>query len=65
MFHVLLFFLNFWSVNANIFFGYSKLQNNQIDKTTHVKIKVENKKQHTTKRYIVPILCNAVETSSG
>jgi hypothetical protein len=63
--HSLFLLLNFWSVNANVFFGFSKLSPGDIANCTHVKIKLENKKQHTVKRYIVPIIANTVVTSKG
>jgi hypothetical protein len=63
--HLLFLLLNFWSVNANVFFGFSKLSPGDIANCTHVKIKLENKKQHTVKRYIVPIIANTVVTSKG
>ena len=47
---------NFWSVAANEFFAYAPLPNDQIEKCTHVKAIVTNKKQHTTKRFIVELL---------
>jgi hypothetical protein len=54
--HFLIFFLNFWSVNAKIFMGFRRLDNTQIDAASHVKVILENKKQHTVRRYIVPLL---------
>lgn len=56
------FLLNYWSVNANVFMAYSQLKAGMIEKTTHVRIKLENKKQHTVKRYIVPIIMNSIIT---
>lgn len=43
-FHLLMFLLNFWSVNANVFFGFTTLADNRIDQCTHVKIRVYNRK---------------------
>jgi hypothetical protein len=40
----LIFLLNFWSVSANVFLCYSTLKNDQIDKCTHVKVKLHNAK---------------------
>jgi len=63
-----IFLLNYWSVNAHVFLTYEALPSNDkanIDKCTHVRIKLDNKKQHTVKRYIVPIIVNKVATSSG
>lgn len=42
--HSLLFFVNFWSANMNVFICYSKLNKDQIKNCTHVWVKVENKK---------------------
>ena len=64
-FVMLLFLMNFWSVNANVFLEYSTLNPGQIDKCTHVKVKLENKKSHTVRRYIVPIIINSIATQSG
>ena len=62
---MLLFLINFWSVNYNVIIAYNKLMPGQIENCTHVKIRLENKKQHTIKRYIVPIMRNEVITGSG
>ena len=35
---------NFWSVAANEFFGFKTLDARDLDKCTHVKCKVDNKK---------------------
>lgn len=51
-----------------MFLSYQTLQNNEkstIERCTHVRIRLENRKQHTVKRYIVPIIINKVATSSG
>jgi hypothetical protein len=64
----LIFLLNYWSVNAHVFLSYKVLPSNDktmIDECTHVRIRLDNKKQHTVKRYIVPIIINKVATSSG
>ena len=64
----LIFLLNYWSVNAHVFLSYQTLPNNDkstIEICTHVRIRLENRKQHTVKRYIVPIIINKVATSSG
>jgi hypothetical protein len=52
--------LNFWSVAAHEFYAYSSLQPHQIEKCTHVKAKVENKKQNTIKQFIVPLIIQSV-----
>lgn len=41
--------LNFWSVAAHEFYAYASLPDSAIDRCTHVKAKVENKKQNTKK----------------
>jgi len=46
---------NYWSIAFNEFFGYAKLNNDQIELCSHVKAIVTNKKQHTTKRFIVEL----------
>ena len=51
-----------------MFLSYKVLPSNDktmIDECTHVRIRLDNKKQHTVKRYIVPIIINKVATSSG
>jgi len=62
---VLLFLLNFWSVAANTFICYQTLKTGEIDKCTNVLVKTENRKSHTTRRHIVPIITNSIATSSG
>ena len=56
LFNGVLLLSNFWSVNANEFFAYAKLQDNQIEVCTHVKVKIDNRKQNVIKRYIVPLI---------
>jgi hypothetical protein len=51
---------NFWSVNWNEFCAYSQLPDDQVENCTHVRVKVENKKQNTIKRFIVPLLVRSV-----
>ena len=43
-FHSLLFFVNFWSADANLLIAYSQLTAEDIKKCTHVWVKVVNKK---------------------
>ena len=45
--------------------GFSTLRPGQMDKCTHVKVVLENLKQHSTKRYIVPIITNSISTQAG
>ena len=61
----LIFLLNFWSPSAHVFYAYSSLNGNKIDQCTHVRIRLENKKQHTVKKYVVPIIVNMIATASG
>lgn len=56
---------NFWSVAANEFFAYKHLDGSKIIDCTHVKCKVNNKKQNIVKRYIVPLIRKNVEISEG
>lgn len=65
MFHSLLFFVNFWSADLNVFIGFSKLRDDQIDKCTHIWVRVQNVKQDSVKRHIVPILNTSVEIVPG
>ena len=63
-----IFLLNFWSVGAHVFLQYKTLDSASkpnIEKCTHVRIKIENQKQHTVKRYIVPIKVNMIPTGNG
>lgn len=69
-----IFLLNFWSVSAHTFMTYRVLSKSITSNTdtkalmetcTHVRIRLENVKQHTVKRYIVPITSNTIATSSG
>jgi len=57
--------LNFWSVVAHEFYAYSSLPDNAIEKCTHVKAKVDNKKQNTTKQFIVPLIVQSVQLAEG
>ena len=63
-----IFLLNFWSVSAHVFFQYQSLnfkERKDIENCTHVRIRLENKKQHTVKRYIVPIKVNMIPTGAN
>jgi magnesium-transporting ATPase (P-type) len=48
-FNGVLLLLNFWSVAAHEFYAYGSLPDKAIEQCTHVKAKVDNKKQNTTK----------------
>lgn len=65
-FHSLMFFINFWNADINILFCYNKLgDNDELASCTDVWVKIENKKQETTKKIIVPLLSESVEISPG
>jgi hypothetical protein len=51
---------NFWSVNWNEFCAYAQLADDQIEKCTHVRVNVDNRKQNTIKRFIVPLIVRSV-----
>lgn len=59
-FNGVLLLTNYWSVGAHEFYAYQKLSNNQIELCTHVKAVVCNKKQNTTKMFIVPLIVQSV-----
>jgi cation-transporting ATPase 13A1 len=61
--HSLLFFVNFWSADINVFFAYSKI--NDIQDCTDIWIQIENKKQQTIKKTVVPRLSLSVEITPG
>ena len=56
---------NFWSVGWNEFCAYATIGEDKIDDCTHVKVKVDNRKQNTIKRFIVPLLVKSVMIASG
>jgi hypothetical protein len=65
-FHSLMFFINFWSADLNILFCFDKLgENDEMASCTNVWVKIENKKQETTKKIIVPLQSESVEISPG
>lgn len=43
-FHSLLFFVNFWSADINVFFAYRTLSNNDINNCTDIWVKIINTK---------------------
>ena len=61
--HSLLFFVNFWSADINVFFAYSKIED--IQESTDIWIRLENKKQQTVKTMVVPKLSMSVEITPG
>lgn len=56
---------NFWSVKWNEFCAFSVVGEDQIEACTHVRVKVDNKKQNTIKRFIVPLITKSVIIASG
>jgi hypothetical protein len=42
--HAILFFVNFWSADANVLISYNKMSAEYIDDATHVWVKIHNKK---------------------
>jgi hypothetical protein len=65
LFHSLLFFVNFWSADMNVFIGFSKLKEDQITQCTHIWVRVHNVKQDSVKRHIVPLQNTSVEIVPG
>ena len=47
---------NHWSVNYHETICYKQLKGEEISKCTHVKVRIENRKQNSVKRFIVPII---------
>lgn len=64
-FNGVLLLTNYWSVAAHQFYAYQKLNNSQIELCTHVKAVVCNKKQNTTKMFIVPLIVQSVQLVPG
>ena len=42
--HSILFFVNFWSADANVLISYNKMAADQIDEASHVWVRIHNKK---------------------
>jgi len=63
--HSLMFFVNFWSADINVFFAYKKLSIDSIETASHVWVSLENKKQQTKKTFVVPRLSRGVEITPG
>ena len=65
-FHSLMFFINFWNADINVLFAYTKLaEDANVSDSSHIWVKIENKKQNTIKKFIVPLLSNSVEITPG
>jgi hypothetical protein len=42
--HSILFFVNFWSADANVFISYWKFGADKVEDASHVWVKIHNKK---------------------
>jgi hypothetical protein len=60
LFNGVLLLLNFWSVAIHEFFAYSKLDMSDIKNCTDVRVRIDNQKQKTIKRFIVPLLIKQI-----
>ena len=56
---------NYWSVSYHETIAYQSLDNGQIDECSHVRVRIDNKKQNVVKRYIVPIIQKTMELTPG
>lgn len=56
---------NFWSVSYHETIAYAALDNRQIDTCSHIRVRIDNKKQNIVKRYIVPIIQKTMEMTPG
>jgi len=56
---------NFWSVAYHEAIAYKNLQGHQIEKCSHVRVRVDNKKQNVVKRFIVPIQVKTLQMGPG
>jgi hypothetical protein len=65
LFNGVLLLSNFWSVACHEFFAYASLQETEIERCTHVRVRIDNKKQNVVKRHIVPLLTQPVEFAPG
>jgi hypothetical protein len=64
--HSLMFFINFWNADINVLFAFRVLPDDcNIQEATEVWVKIENKKQNTIKKHIVPLLSTSVEITPG
>jgi len=65
-FHSLMFFINFWNADINVMFCYTNFgEGGDITTASHIWVKIENKKQDTVKKIIVPVLTESVEIAPG
>jgi|TARA_B110000285_G_scaffold234714_1_gene312670 hypothetical protein len=64
--HSLMFFINFWNADINVLFAYTKLSDEcNIQECTDIWVKIENLKQNTVKKVIVPLLTLSTEITPG
>lgn len=56
---------NYWSVGYHETIAYQALDNRQIEQCTHVRIRIDNKKQNIVKLHIVPIVVKTMELTAG
>ena len=52
---------NYWSVAYHQAIAYKSLSGHEIDKCTHVRVIIDNKKQSIVKKFIVPILIKTMD----
>lgn len=65
LFNGVLLLLNHWSVSAHETFAYKKLSDQDIDVCSHVRVRINNKKQNVIKRHIVPLTMTPMEFAPG
>ena len=56
---------NHWSVAYHETIAYKSLDARQVDTCSHVRVRIDNKKQNIVKRFIVPILKKTMEIKPG
>lgn len=56
---------NYWSVAYHEAIAYQNLKGHQIEKCSHVRVRIDNKKQNVVKRFIVPIIVKTIEMTPG
>ena len=52
---------NYWSVAYHETIAYQSLSGHEIDKCSHVRVRIDNKKQSIVKKFIVPILIKTMD----
>ena len=56
---------NYWSVGYNQTIAYKSLYEGDIGNCTHVRVRIDNKKQNSVKNFIVPIIHKDIEVLPG